>query len=111
MSDSQRSAGAAGSTATDLSGEPAPKDQRTPPNTCTVIHDRGSEEMHFNRENVEKLLAGDPFFWLDIDQPDADDYKILSDVFKFHPLAVEDSEKFGQRAKIDDYDNYVFLVV
>ena len=111
MSDSQRSAGAAGTTATDLSGEPAPKDERTPPNTCTVIHDRGSEEMHFNRENVEKLLAGDPFFWLDIDQPDADDYKILSDVFKFHPLAVEDSEKFGQRAKIDDYDNYVFLVV
>jgi len=84
---------------------------RTAPNMCTVIHDRGSEEMHLNRENVEKLLASDPFFWLDIDQPDADDYKILSDVFKFHPLAVEDSEKFGQRAKIDDYDNYVFMVV
>ena len=43
--------------------------------------------------------------------PTRDDYKILSEVFKFHPLAVEDSEKFGQRAKIDDYDNYVFLVV
>ena len=84
---------------------------RTAPNTCTVIHDRGSEEMHLNRENVEKLLAGDSFFWLDIDQPDADDYEILRDVFKFHPLAVEDSEKFGQRAKIDDYDDFVFLVV
>ena len=111
MSDSRRSAGAAGPTATELSGEPAPNEKRTPPNTCTVIHDRGSEEMHFDRENVEKLLAGDSFFWLDIDQPDADDYKILRDVFKFHPLAVEDSEKFGQRAKIDDYDDYVFLVV
>jgi magnesium transporter len=84
---------------------------RTPPNTCTVIHDRGSEQMHLNRENVERLLAGDSFFWLDIDRPDADDYAILSDVFKFHPLAVEDSEKFGQRAKIDDYGDYVFLVV
>ena len=90
---------------------PASLHTRTPPNTCTVIDDRGSEEMHLNRENVEKLLASDPFFWLDIDQPGADDYKILSDVFKFHPLAVEDSEKFGQRAKIDDYDDYVFLVV
>ena len=76
-----------------------------------MIHDRGSEQMHLDRQNVEKLLGSDSFFWLDIDRPDAQDYSILRDVFKFHPLAVEDSEKFGQRAKIDDYDDYVFLVV
>ena len=76
-----------------------------------MIHDRGSEEMHFSRENVEKLLAGDSFFWIDVDQPDEADYAILRDVFKFHPLAVEDSEKFGQRAKLDEYDDFVFLVV
>ena len=76
-----------------------------------MVHDRGSEQMHLNRENVERLLGGDSFFWLDIDRPDAQDYSILRDVFKFHPLAIEDSEKFGQRAKIDDYDDYVFLVV
>ena len=76
-----------------------------------MIHNRGSEQMHLDRENVEKLLGSDSFFWLDIDRPDAQDYSILRDVFKFHPLAVEDSEKFGQRAKIDDYDDYVFLVV
>jgi magnesium transporter len=76
-----------------------------------VIHDHGSEEMHFNRENVERLLAGDSFFWVDVAQPNEADYAILRDVFKFHPLAVEDSEKFDQRAKIDDYDDYVFIVV
>ena len=43
--------------------------------------------------------------------PSADDFEILRDVFKFHPLAVEDSEHFGQRAKIDDYDDFVFIVV
>jgi len=75
------------------------------------VHDLGSEELHLDRENVERLLAGDSFFWLDIDQPDASDYRILSDVFGFHPLAVEDSEKFGQRAKLDPYDDYVFLVL
>jgi magnesium transporter len=111
MSDSQQSTTAAGTTGNDSPEGSASLHTRTPPNVCTVIHERGSEEMHLNRENVEKLLASDPFFWLDIDQPDANDYKILSDVFKFHPLAVEDSEKFGQRAKIDDYDDYVFLVV
>ncbi len=110
MNDPRQSTDAAGADKDAPEGS-ASLHSRTPPNMCTVIHERGSEEMHLNRENVEKLLASDPFFWLDIDQPDAQDYKILSDVFKFHPLAVEDSEKFGQRAKIDDYDNYVFLVV
>lgn len=88
-----------------------PDERRTEPNICTVIHDRGSEEMHFDRENVEQLLAGDAFFWIDLDQPDEADYTILRDVFKFHPLAVEDSEKFDQRAKLDDYDDFVFIVV
>ena len=81
------------------------------PSVCHVIHHHGSGEMHFSRETVEKLLADEQFFWLDLDQPDGDDFEILSDVFKFHPLAVEDSEHFGQRAKIDEYDDFVFLVV
>jgi magnesium transporter len=89
----------------------APAAKRMPPNTCTVIHDRGSEELEFSRENVEKLLAAGSFFWIDVDQPDEADYAILRDVFKFHTLAVEDSEKFGQRAKLDDYDGFVFMVV
>ena len=39
------------------------------------------------------------------------DFEILRDVFGFHPLAVEDSESFGQRAKIEDYDDFVFIVL
>lgn len=78
---------------------------------CHVIHHRGSGQVHFSRETVEELLAGGGFFWLDLEQPEADDFEILRDVFKFHPLAIEDSEHFGQRAKIDDYDDFVFIVV
>jgi magnesium transporter len=81
------------------------------PRVCHVVHDRGSAEMHFSRESTAELLARGGFFWLDLDQPDADDFKILREVFGFHPLAVEDSEHFDQRAKIEDYDNFVFLVV
>jgi magnesium transporter len=76
-----------------------------------VVHDGGSGEVHFDRETVEKLIASEKFFWLDLDQPNDEDFKILRDVFEFHPLAVEDSEDFGQRAKIDDYDDFVFLVI
>jgi Mg2+ and Co2+ transporter CorA len=67
--------------------------------------------MHFSRETVAELLASGGFFWLDLDRPEADDFEILREVFGFHPLAVEDSEQFDQRAKIEDYDDFVFLVV
>jgi magnesium transporter len=82
-----------------------------PPRTCHVVHDRGSETMQFTRKKVEDLLAGDGFFWLDLYRPDEHDFEILRDVFRFHPLAIEDSEHFGQRAKIDDYDDFSFLVL
>ncbi len=56
------------------------------------------------------LEAGD-FFWLDLHKPSADDITMLSDVFKFHPLAVEDVTHFGQRPKYDPFDDFAYLVV
>ena len=88
-----------------------PSDRASKGKTCRVIQHHDSGEVHFSRETVEKLLASGKFFWLDLDRPDSDDFHILRDVFKFHPLAVEDSEHFDQRAKIDDYDDFVFLVI
>jgi magnesium transporter len=67
-------------------------------------------------DDVSAALAGARFFWLDL-TIDADDgagagaIGILRDVFKFHPLAVEDAEHFGQRPKFDDYDDYGYMVV
>ena len=84
---------------------------RSGPSVCHVVHHQGSDQVQFSRETVESLLASGQFFWLDLDKPYGDDFEILSDVFKFHPLAIEDSEHFGQRAKIDDYDDFVFLVL
>jgi hypothetical protein len=83
----------------------APPSHRSAPTTCVVVHDRGSAQMDFSRERVVELLASGGFFWLDLDEPDKDDFSILREVFGFHPLAVEDSEHFDQRAKIDDYDD------
>jgi magnesium transporter len=78
---------------------------------CHVIHHRGSTTIDFNHDSIEALLDEGEFFWLDLDRPDGDDFEILRNVFGFHPLAVEDSEHFGQRAKIDDYDDYAFMVL
>jgi len=79
--------------------------------TCEIIRARGAAEMAFNRETVEGLLESGDFFWLDLNRPTEEDFDVLRRVFKFHPLAIEDSEQFDQRAKIDVYDDFVFIVV
>jgi magnesium transporter len=58
----------------------------------------------------QMLAAGTPF-WLDLQQAGGELAPLLNRVFAFHPLAVEDCEQFGQRPKVDDYDNYVLLVM
>jgi magnesium transporter len=81
------------------------------PSTCHVVHQEQVGELHLTRKSAENLLASGGFFWIDLLQPTEEDFAVLRDVFHFHPLALEDSEHFGQRAKLDDYDDFVFLVV
>ena len=50
-------------------------------------------------------------FWLDIEAPDADDYRLLEDTFKAHPLTIEDIQQQNQRPKIDEYPEYNFVVI
>ncbi len=63
---------------------------------------------------VETALAGGAFFWLDLDLadpgPDDDVTALLTETFHFHPVAVQATEKFGQRARIDDYEDFVHVI-
>ncbi|MGH9091744.1 MAG: magnesium transporter CorA family protein [Acidimicrobiales bacterium] len=62
-------------------------------------------------EAVEGALAGGSFFWLDLDAADDDTLgDTLASAFHFHPLTVEAALRFGQRPKIEDYDDYWYLV-
>lgn len=59
---------------------------------------------------IRDHLERDHFFWLDLHAPSSEDLVQLREIFGFHPLALEDTEDFGQRPKLDDYGNYVLLV-
>jgi magnesium transporter len=63
-----------------------------------------------NEERIRDHMERDHFFWLDLNDPGPDELAKLHELFGFHPLALEDSADFGQRPKLDDYDDYVFLV-
>jgi magnesium transporter len=86
--------------------------QPTPtPERGSVVHCNGSAHLTLERAHVEDVLRSGMFLWLDLLQPEAADLDVLRDVFGFHPLALEDSWKFGQRPKLEEYDAHVFLVV
>jgi magnesium transporter len=65
-------------------------------------------------QGIQAAAAGGAFFWLDLDVhdpgPDDDVNGLLIDTFHFHPVAVEAAAQFGQRARIDDYDDFVHVV-
>jgi magnesium transporter len=50
--------------------------------------------------------------WVDLDNPTEEEIKlVLSDVFQFHPLAIEDCVTPSALPKLEDYDDYLFLVM
>ncbi|MCR5424601.1 MAG: magnesium transporter CorA family protein [Bacteroidales bacterium] len=49
--------------------------------------------------------------WQHITNPSEDDYKYLLDEYQFHPLDIEDCRGTNQRPKIDEYDDYYFLIL
>ncbi|MGH3100239.1 MAG: CorA family divalent cation transporter, partial [Thermoleophilia bacterium] len=63
-----------------------------------------------DRSTISDLLARDEFFWLDLERPSSESIGLLDELFHYHPLALEDSREFGQRPKLEDYENHIFLV-
>ena len=83
---------------------------KSPP-ASNLIQCKAGHGLHLEQERVHELLERGTFFWVDVHAPVAADLEILRDEFGFHPLSLEDSWRFGQRPKIEDYDGYVFLVI
>ena len=50
-------------------------------------------------------------FWADLTSPSPDESRLLTDVFRFHPLSVEDAISEIQYPKIESYDSYLYLVL
>jgi magnesium transporter len=67
-------------------------------------------EDEVTRPAIEQALKDDTLLWLDLADTGPDTIALLRDVFKIHPLAVEDAQEFNQRPKIEDYENFVYIV-
>ena len=64
----------------------------------------------FDAERIEADRAKGHAFWLDLDNPPEGEIERVGEMLGLHPLAIEDTREFGQRPKVDVYDDHVLLV-
>jgi magnesium transporter len=50
-------------------------------------------------------------FWVDLTAPTDEEFRILSDIFKFHALSVDDARSALQYPKVEPYPGYLYLVL
>ena len=65
-------------------------------------------------DELEALRAGPDssgFLWIGLKDPTDAEFGLVNDELHLHPLAVEDAVKGNQRAKVELYDNTVFVVL
>jgi magnesium transporter len=48
--------------------------------------------------------------WLDLEAPSTEEICALEGLFGIHPLAIEDAQNADTRPKIEEYDNFLFVV-
>ena len=68
-----------------------------------VLTDVDEERIRGERER-------DEFFWLDLLSPSDEELERIGKLLGLHPVAIEDTREFGQRPKMDIYDQMLLLV-
>ncbi|HEY2934490.1 MAG TPA: magnesium/cobalt transporter CorA [Acidobacteriota bacterium] len=56
-------------------------------------------------------FAADDRIWVDMLRPNEAEQQVLTRVFHFHPLAVEDALVDTHHPKIDEYPDYLYIVI
>lgn len=62
-------------------------------------------------EMRERVDSGTGTLWVDIDNREIEQVALLKDVFRIHPLAIEDSLNPQSRVKFEEYEGFAILVV
>jgi magnesium transporter len=72
----------------------------------------GATSQKLSIQDIERAVrSGEGTLWVDIDTRDQKQVAILGDVFHFHPLAIEEANNPQARVKLEEFDQYVLLIV
>ena len=71
----------------------------------------GSAHPQAPPEPQVEIVESDGLRWINIERPSPVDRAWLEEHFDFHPLDYEDLHSRNQRPKVDEYDDYLFIVL
>ena len=76
------------------------------------VLDIGPEGVPQGSEGEERVALPPPgvLRWIDLEAQDEAQLHFLQQRFCFHPLTIEDCAHFDQRAKVEEYGEYLFIV-
>ncbi len=79
----------------------------------TFLYRKGKAcEVNITRAQMLSALSEkDALLWMDLEEPNDFESEALVEIFNFHPLAVEDCITDISQPKVDDYEEYLFLVL
>jgi magnesium transporter len=98
----------------DTASDPAePEPAAAPPKVRTLACLAGvSLERGVPTESIrEYIREPENLVWVDVTDPGPEELSMLLEEFGFHPLALEDVARAQQRAKVDEYKGYLFVVM
>jgi magnesium transporter len=75
----------------------------------TVFEASGQREAQAG--DLSGLLARQAVLWADMTGPTDEDIRAMREVFEFHPLTIEQTHDEKQRPKIEEYSDYLFLIL
>jgi magnesium transporter len=82
------------------------------PHLWSCYHDPRGIKQQLSLEEISRALAsGEGTLWVDVDTRDPEQTAILKDIFKFHPLSVEDALNPQSRVKLEEFERYLLLIV
>ena len=69
------------------------------------------KEVPFDPDHVDLCRAAEEHrIWIDVVDPSDEELTTLQRSLRLHELSIEDSRTWGQRSKLEFYEDYVFLV-
>ena len=72
---------------------------------------RKIEENWTAADLPELLKDNSAVIWVDMEAPTEADERVLLDVFKFHPLTVEDCRENRHYPKVEEFEGYLYFIV
>jgi magnesium transporter len=75
------------------------------------VHADGGTEQASRIDPAWLQAESGRIVWVDLHDPSPEEMRLLTDVFHFHELAVEDTQNAVHHPKVEAYDGYLYLIL